>query len=113
MLRLIARYGDSWNAAWHPSLASLGPSLAEFRAACAEEGRNLSSVDLTVSVPVAFPDLGASGSRGNSLTGSSTQIADALHEFADAGVSHVMVEFWPYTTVALERFAEAVQKFQG
>jgi alkanesulfonate monooxygenase SsuD/methylene tetrahydromethanopterin reductase-like flavin-dependent oxidoreductase (luciferase family) len=114
MLRLVARYADSWNTAWHATPAAVGQRLAELRAACEAERRDMASIGLTVSVPVAYQDLGSQqGGRSSLLSGSTTEIAEALHGFAELGAQHLMVEFWPYTPEALERFAQAVHTFRG
>src|SRR4030081_3100518 len=39
MLRLAARYADSWNTAWHGEPESALPRIESIRAACAAEGR--------------------------------------------------------------------------
>jgi probable F420-dependent oxidoreductase len=108
MLQLTARYADAWNTAWHAQPAAVRPYLADMRTACTSVGREPSSLGLTVSVAVAYPDLGAASSRANSLVGSAEEIARALRGYADLGIDHVMIEFAPYTPAALDRFAEAV-----
>lgn len=113
MLRLIARHADSWNSAWHPTPQAAQPSIERMRAACEEEGRDPATLGLTVSVPLAYPDLGPHGSRSQYLSGSPDMIAETLHGFAELGVQHLMVEFWPYTVEALDRFATAVQTYHG
>lgn len=113
MLSLVARHADAWNSAWHATPAEAEASLAPFRRACDEAGRDPSSIALTVSVPVSYPDLGVAGGRRKYLSGSAEQVADALHGFARLGAQHVMVEFWPYTSAALERFARAVESYRG
>jgi probable F420-dependent oxidoreductase len=112
MLRLTARYADSWNTAWHASPEKVSAAFDEMRAACADVGRDPATLGLTVSVPVAFPELGGVSSRSEYLTGPPSRIADALHSFEATGAQHVMVEFAPYTVAALEGFAEGVRAFR-
>lgn len=112
MLGLVARHGDAWNSAWHATPAEAEASLVPFRQACEAAGRDPSSVALTVSVPVSYPDLGPAGGRRDYLAGSTEQVADALHGFERLGAQHLMVEFWPYTSEALERFARAVESYR-
>ncbi|GAC1316685.1 MAG: LLM class flavin-dependent oxidoreductase [Chloroflexota bacterium] len=113
MLGLVARHADAWNTAWHSTPAEAEASLGPFRQACAEADRDPSSVTLTVSVPVSYPDLGSPGGRRRYLSGSSDEVADALHGFEAVGAQHLMVEFWPYTSEALERFARAVEAYRS
>ena len=113
MLRLVARYADSWNTAWHAAPASVEPRLAAMRAACRAEGRDPATLGITASVAVAYPDLGSIGTFSQYLTGSAEQVAQALHGYAALGVDQIMVEFSPYTPAALERLAEAVQRFRA
>jgi probable F420-dependent oxidoreductase len=114
MLRLIARYADSWNTAWFATATTAQNSIELMRQACEAEGRDPASLGLTVSVPVAFLDLGGPPSgRSEYLTGSPEVIAETLGGFQALGAQHVMVEFSPYTSTALERFAEAVRIYRG
>jgi probable F420-dependent oxidoreductase len=113
MLRLIARQADSWNCAWHASADSARPAINEMRAVCEQQGRDPDSLSLTISVPLAYPDLGEHGSRSQYLGGSNAEVADALHGLAELGAQHVMIEFWPYSPAALERLASAVETYRG
>jgi probable F420-dependent oxidoreductase len=114
MLRLIARYADSWNTAWFATPTTARDSIKRMHQVCEAEGRDPASLGLTVSLPVAFLDLGPPPSgRSEYLTGSPAEIAEALAGFQALGTHHLMVEFSPYTTAALERFAEAVRIFRG
>lgn len=113
MLSLVVRHADAWNTAWHTTPEAAAATLDSLRHACEQADRDPASVALTVSVPVSYPDLGRAGGRSQYLSGSPQQIADALHGFAALGAAHVMVEFWPYTTQALNRFAEAVRVFRS
>jgi probable F420-dependent oxidoreductase len=112
MLRLVARYADSWNTAWHSGPAAARNAIAEMHAACIAEGRSPATLSLTVSVPVAFPELGGVSSRGEYLSGPPSAIAETLRGFEELGVQHVMVEFAPYTAEALDRFAQGVSAFR-
>ena len=109
MLRLTARYADSWNTAWHGSPESARGAIEDVRAACSAEGRSPDTLGMTVSVPISYPELGGISSRSQYLSGSTEEIAAAMQGFADLGVAHVMVELWPYSVEALDLFAKAVQ----
>jgi len=112
MLRLVARYADAWNTAWYASPTTAQESIDEMQAACEAEGRDPATLELTISVPVSFPDLGTGSARGDSLSGPPHKIAATLRGFEALGAEHIMVEFAPYTPEALDRFAEAVHAFR-
>lgn len=113
MLQLAARFADCWNTAWHASADSAAVEVERVREACRREGRDPSTLGLTVCVPVAYPELDSGVGRSGVLTGSVEEVAQALHEFVALGVEQVMVEFAPYTPAALDRFAAAVQKLRA
>ena len=113
MLRLVARYADAWNTAWHATPRTVRDAIDRLHAACDAEGRDPATLRLTVSVPVSFPDLGGGSTRGDSASGPPRAIAETLHGFKALGAEHVMVEFAPYTPAALDRFAEAVHAFRA
>jgi alkanesulfonate monooxygenase SsuD/methylene tetrahydromethanopterin reductase-like flavin-dependent oxidoreductase (luciferase family) len=100
---------------WNPSAYLSAPDtltghLSAFRTACEEAGRDPSTVGLTGLVAVSFPDLGeapTSASIPAYLSGSTEEIAAAMQEFEEMGVSHLMFDCAPYTRAALERLAEA------
>jgi probable F420-dependent oxidoreductase len=112
MLRLIARYADSYNTAWHARPADAVARIESVRAACTAEGRDPATLEITVGVSLAYPELG-SASAPNALTGSPEQVAEALHGFAELGVKHAIVDFAPHTPEALDRFVQSVQLFRG
>jgi alkanesulfonate monooxygenase SsuD/methylene tetrahydromethanopterin reductase-like flavin-dependent oxidoreductase (luciferase family) len=111
MLRLVARYADSYNTAWHARPADAVARIDSVRAACTAEGRDPASLEITVGMPLAYPELG-SGGMANALRGSPEQIADALRGFANLGVEHVIVDIAPHTSEALDRFVQSVQLFR-
>jgi probable F420-dependent oxidoreductase len=111
LLRLVARYADSWNTAWHPNAEAAAPRIHDLHAACADEGRDPATLEITAGVPIVYPDLGPS-SNANSLSGTPEHIAETLRGFADLGVAHVIVEIAPHTAAAVDRFAEAVRLFR-
>ena len=111
MLRLAARYADSWNTAWHAEPPTAIHRIESIRAACAVEGRDPATLDITASVGIGYPDLGPVTPR-SALTGTPEHIADAFRGYAALGVKHVMIEFAPYSTAALDRLASAVRLFR-
>jgi probable F420-dependent oxidoreductase len=113
MLDIVARHADVWNTAWHDVPQSVRAPLDTIRAACEKVGRDPATLEVSASVAVAYPDLGPMARRGPFLSGGSHEVADALHGYADLGISHVIVEVAPFSTAALDRFAEAVHRFRG
>ncbi len=112
MLELIARHADSWNTAWHGRAESVRGPLARIRAMCETIGRDPATLEITASVSVAYPELGQRSRTAAFLSGSADEIADALHEYVALGVAHVIVELAPFSSVALDRFAQAVDRFR-
>jgi probable F420-dependent oxidoreductase len=110
MLRLTARYGDSWNTAWDTELEAVGRRVDSIRAACAAEGRDPATLDITALAAVHFPDLGPAARP--SLTGSVQELADTMQRYADLGIAHMIVEVAPHSAAAVDRFAEAVDRFR-
>ena len=113
MLRLTARYADSWNTGGGGRADGLAPKRAALEAAAAEVGREPSSLEVTASINVAFPDLGAVPADADDpakyLSGPVEAIAEGLRGFAEAGVGHVMGWLYPLTAESLARFAAAVE----
>jgi probable F420-dependent oxidoreductase len=106
LLQLAAEHADAWNTAWHTTPASAHAEIDRVRRAAAG-----ASLAVTVSVCVAYPDLGPrSGPGARDLSGPTQQVAAALAGYAELGVSHLMVDFSPHSPAALERFAEAAQR---
>ncbi len=52
MLRLVARYADAWNTAWHTQPEQVAAAWSELLAACAEVGRDPATLELTAGVPL-------------------------------------------------------------
>jgi len=112
MLQLTARHADLWNTAWHASAADAVERIASVRAACAAEGRDPTTLEITIGLPLNYPDLGPPA-MANPLVGTPEQVAETLHDFAELGAGHVIVDFSPHTPEALDRFAQAVSMFRG
>jgi probable F420-dependent oxidoreductase len=106
MTRLIAEHADIWNVwAQHTRnrAAGIAPMLEQLNAACAEVGRDPSTLERTAAVMVDFP--GAYGRPGQavpSLTGTPQELADEMRAYADLGVSHVQIYPDPCTVEGIE-----------
>ena len=95
-IRLAARYADEWNwwTAERDAAEKLRDLVAEVDAACAEEGRDPTTLRRSLDVfSVAVP--GASGPAPDStelhIAGSAPDIADALLAYGDLGFSEVRI----------------------
>ncbi|MFT4037023.1 MAG: LLM class flavin-dependent oxidoreductase [Thermomicrobiales bacterium] len=114
MMRLTAKFADSWNQSGLANVDALEPRRAELLAITAAAGRDPATLAITGGVNVGFPDLPGiadlpDGALPAGLNGSPEEIAAGLRAFADSGVSHLMAWLYPLTPAAMERFAEAVR----
>jgi alkanesulfonate monooxygenase SsuD/methylene tetrahydromethanopterin reductase-like flavin-dependent oxidoreductase (luciferase family) len=107
MLRLTARYADAWNGDWHRAPETLIPVLAEVDAACAEVGRDPSTLVRTAGSNVALT--GAHGARPNPITGTTEEMAEAILGFRALGLRHYIAGLDPVTPRSLEQFARVIE----
>jgi alkanesulfonate monooxygenase SsuD/methylene tetrahydromethanopterin reductase-like flavin-dependent oxidoreductase (luciferase family) len=117
MLRLTAKYADAWNTAWIGMPTLLHERVAKLEAACVEVGRDPKSIEVTVGVTVAYPDLSPDlperlSDPDYALFGSPAEIAAGFRAHEEAGVSHVICATSPFTAPALERLAEAYRVYR-
>ena len=115
MMRLAARYGDLWNSGYFATVDTFAAPRAAFDDARAGVGPAAANVGVTALLKVGWADLGRlPGWFGNDpyLTGASDDIASALRGYADAGVAHVMLQYWPNVPAATDRLLEAVALYQ-
>jgi alkanesulfonate monooxygenase SsuD/methylene tetrahydromethanopterin reductase-like flavin-dependent oxidoreductase (luciferase family) len=110
MLDIVAQHADIWNTAWHGVPASARERLDAMRQACERNGRDPATLELTVGLAIAYPDLGG---KTNFPVFLSDGVADALHGYAEMGVKHVIADVRPFTRAAIDRFAEAVARFRS
>jgi len=111
MLRLVARHADAWNAAWYGTLDEadeLRERLERLTHALAEEGRDPSTLEITLGLNVAFPELGtADEPPARVIAGSVEQVADGLRGYEAVNASHLIVSLTPSTTDAVALLARA------
>jgi alkanesulfonate monooxygenase SsuD/methylene tetrahydromethanopterin reductase-like flavin-dependent oxidoreductase (luciferase family) len=116
MLRLTARYADSWNTAWLGHVDGLAEPRAALQSACAAEGRDPATLAVTVGVNVDYsaPDGSAQAAAGAepSLAGSPEEIASGLRGYAEAGVAHVICALTPLNAASLARLAEVLATYR-
>lgn len=115
MMRLAARYADIWNRdfdAVNPdempySREDLLRSQAKIDAACAEVGRDPSTLARTCGVWV---DLPSGPDRGwDSLGGAPEEMAAGLRKYAETGYSGVQIWLNQNDTAGIEAFAPALE----
>jgi probable F420-dependent oxidoreductase len=115
MLRLTARYADQWNVPLKYRPQDLPDQLARIRNACADVGRDPSSLVITIAAYIVFPDLGETGSwsgEGEPLGGSATELAQAFRGFERSGVDHLICALQPASELAFQRLAESLHIYR-
>jgi probable F420-dependent oxidoreductase len=113
MLSLVAAHADQWNAAWYgrPNARWRG-RIADLHRALELAGRDPASLAITAGVEVDNGDPGDRTGLGEHLPPDPSAIADALHEWAAAGVAHVQLNSGPTDEQLVDTFAEAVARFR-
>jgi len=110
MMRITARYADIWNRDFSPdsAVADLPAWQAKVDAACAEVGRDPTSLERTAAVWVDLP-----GSPGReewgALGGSMDDITEALLAFADEGFTHLYIWPEPLTLAGIDALAPVLE----
>jgi len=116
MLRFAAQYADLWSpAAYLSTPDSFAAPRARLRAACAEAGRDPTTLAVTALVALAYPDLGEPPPSPHIpayLSGPPGELVSVLHGYARMGVSHLMLYCAPFTVTALGRLAEVIQEYR-
>jgi len=116
MLRLAAELADAWNTAWFGMPDErLGRRLADFRAACADVGRDPATVELTVGVTVkaeAGEEWGRPGAPA-ALLAEPGVVADGLRAYAALGIAHVQLDVQPATPATFARVLDGIAGFRS
>ncbi len=110
--RHAARLADVWScyAEERSDAAELAPRVVDFEAACAEVGRDPSTIGRSAGVVVApLEAAGATGMFGTMIGGSTEQIADAFRSFRTAGFTQLEFMLHPQTAAALEALAPVLE----
>lgn len=115
MMRVAAKFADSWNAEWLAAPEQAEPLLARVDEACAEVGRDPATLERTFGLLVDAPgwiaaehnDFASVHRLGiqPALTGSVEEIAAGLNAFADRGTTHVQIWLGPNTRAGIEALA--------
>jgi alkanesulfonate monooxygenase SsuD/methylene tetrahydromethanopterin reductase-like flavin-dependent oxidoreductase (luciferase family) len=106
MLRLTARWGDAWNAAWFGAAdARLRALLAELEAACREVERDPATLRRTVGVRVHDPGAPDADPRG--LVADTDRLAALFDDLAALGIDDTIVWATSKSSAAIDRIADA------
>lgn len=115
MLGLVARYADEWNWwGWDETIDQIGkrlePILETLELACAEEGRDLSTLVRTFDLYSVVPGR-LEGDHGleNPVTGTDQEIAEYILSLRELGFEEVRCDLWPKTTEAVEAMQPIVE----
>jgi probable F420-dependent oxidoreductase len=114
MLKLVARYADAWNTAWHMDPAVAAQRWENLQAACAEVGRDPSAIEFTLGVPIRVLLNGETAPEGEkTIAGSPEQVAEALHGFAAIGAQHLILAPEPNGPGSIERIAHVLEAYKA
>ncbi len=107
MLRLVARYADAWNTAWHTKPEVVAERWAEMRQVCEEVGRDPATLELTCGVMLNIVLPGEERPEGDAhhIVGTPEEIAAALRGFVEVGVQHLILVVEPQRRDDPERLA--------
>ena len=118
MLRITMPHADAWNA-WYADTGNSPAGVADLTArvdeACREVGRDPAEVERTVAVHVRLP-----GGRGRvmgsdrsaalpPLAGEPAVIAEALRDYARAGIAEVQLVVDPITLASIEALGPVLE----
>jgi hypothetical protein len=113
--RLAARFANLWNVGFFgdPSdLDTVATLRREVDDACAEVGREASSLERTAALMVHLGGppamLGPYDWSAGALRGSVAELASSLRAFAGVGISHLQVGLVPSTRASIESFARVL-----
>jgi alkanesulfonate monooxygenase SsuD/methylene tetrahydromethanopterin reductase-like flavin-dependent oxidoreductase (luciferase family) len=108
MLHLTAAHADMWNGCWYRSPDDANRPLAAVDAACADVGRDPSTLTRTVGIWVEAAEDTGGGSRQPPLRESPQQIADRLRGFGAKGASHIQIRVDHLSLAAVDAMAPAL-----
>jgi alkanesulfonate monooxygenase SsuD/methylene tetrahydromethanopterin reductase-like flavin-dependent oxidoreductase (luciferase family) len=127
-LRIVAERADAWNTSG--SLEEVGDALDALKTHAEAVGRDLSTLEMTVSFPVVVRDSAAAAKArmdellahnqvehmgaGPHLAGSPEEVADAIRPYRDLGFSTFIVRMpAPYDEETIARIGEVAERLAG
>ena len=121
MLDITMPYVQSWNAwyAWFGNRPeNLGPWMQKVDEACRRVGSDPETVERTCAVYVGLTGgigrhVGAANEADmRPLTGSTSELAAVMRQYASAGIGHVQLVLDPITVEAIEEFAPVLEELE-
>ncbi|MCA9880922.1 MAG: LLM class flavin-dependent oxidoreductase [Thermomicrobiales bacterium] len=117
LIRLAAREADAWNACWLGRASDLPDRLAPFHAACADVGRDLDSIEVTVGALATFREVADQvvypGGPERFTYEDPEDLANEWRKYEEMGVKHLMVWFLPEGERTANLLAEALRLYRG
>lgn len=112
MIRLAARHADIWS--WYVNerseVAEFAPRVRELEAACAEIGRDPSTIGRSAGIFVEPTAERGAERFAVPVRGSVQEIAEGIRSFGDAGFTQVELMLWPPTIGALDALAPVLEE---
>lgn len=112
-MRLAARHADIWNGFASDGCLpeSFVPLLAQLDEACAEVGRDPTTLGRSVTVNIEPMQVGGceAAGFGVSIAGTAAEIAVTLAQYREIGATRVEMTLWPNTEAALDALEPAIQ----
>ena len=110
MLHLAVRYADAWDRPLAPAaaIADLPDWQARVDVACAAEGRAPTTLARWASIGVNVSGT-ATAEASDAHTGSPEVLAEALQQYAEAGISQVQIWLEPTTVAGIETFGRTLE----
>jgi alkanesulfonate monooxygenase SsuD/methylene tetrahydromethanopterin reductase-like flavin-dependent oxidoreductase (luciferase family) len=113
MQRLTARFADSWQTAWYgPPDGHFTARRTQLLAACAAEGRDAATLEVTAGVMVARPGESVPPG-GRRLPADPAAIADGLAAWAEAGAGHIQLGISPKTPRSFDLHLDGIHRFRS
>jgi probable F420-dependent oxidoreductase len=116
MLRITARYADSWNADRQNDVAAVQAHNERVDAACREVGRDPATLARVIGIQVDLLNEAREAMQPRQfvmapwpLTGTAEELASQIRAYAEARVAHMMVWIDPPTVAGVEAFAPVLE----
>ncbi len=114
LTRIAVQHADALISIWPATLVQVVAERDRIHAACAEVGRDPSTISQVIGTHMYLPAGTPSEIGDNAISGSADDIVGKLQSFADAGVAHVVVDLRPDISVAaIEELGKIVDRLRG
>ena len=113
MLRLTARYADSWQTAWYGLPDERYAERREgFGTACAAEDRDPATIEVTAGLQIGWP-LAVLPPGWRPIDLDPNAIADGLATWEEKGVGHVQVRLEVKTEATFDVVLEGIRRYRA